>query len=78
VLVYAPFDLVESLRVSFEDIVFVDEHVDSQMLRKLDKAPFKLLVASDSFAMRGIDYRSKSNLMFLVVAQQFPCTREAL
>jgi len=28
--------------------------------------------------MRGIDYRSKTNPMFLVVARQFPCVREAL
>ena len=28
--------------------------------------------------MRGIDYRSKSNPLFLVVAQQFSCVREAL
>jgi len=28
--------------------------------------------------MRGIDYRSKCIPMILVVAQQFPCTREAL
>lgn len=28
--------------------------------------------------MRGIDYRSFGNAMFLVVAKQFPSTREAL
>ena len=47
----------------------VDETTDSLMLRQLDKAPYKLLVATDSFGMRGIDYRSKSNIMYLVLAQ---------
>jgi hypothetical protein len=58
--------------------VLINETTDPLMLRQLDKNPYKLLVATDSFAMRGIDYRSKSNIMFLVVAKQFPCTREAL
>ena len=78
VLVYAPLDLAEGLRALSEEFVTVDETTDPLMLRQLDKAPFKLLVAFDSFAMRGVDYRSKTNIMFLVIAQQFPCTREAL
>jgi len=28
--------------------------------------------------MRGLDYRSKSNTLYLVIAQQFSCVREAL
>lgn len=78
VLVYAHFELTERLQVLFEGTITVDETTDPMMLRQLDRAPYKLLVASDSFAMRGIDYRSKTNPLFLVVAQQFPCTREAL
>ncbi len=77
-MVYAPLDLAGALRALAEEIVFVDEATDPLMLRQLDKAPYKLLIATDSFAMRGIDCRSKSNIMFLVAAQQFPCTREAL
>jgi hypothetical protein len=77
-LVYASLDLAEGLRVLSKEFVTVDETTDPLMLRQLDKAPYKLLIATDSFAMRGIDYRSKCNTMFLVVARQFPCTREAL
>ena len=77
-MVYAHFELTERLQVLFEGTITVDETTDPMMLRQLDRAPYKLLVASDSFAMRGIDYRSKTNPLFLVVAQQFPCTREAL
>lgn len=77
-MVYAAPDFAEALRALAEEIVFVDEASDPLILRQLDNAPYKLLVATDSFAMRGIDYRSKSNIMFLVVAKQFPCTREAL
>ena len=78
VLVYAPSDLAERLRTLSEEFVFINESTDPLMLRQLDKAPYKLLVALDSFAMRGVDYRSKTNIMFLVVSKQFPCTREAL
>jgi hypothetical protein len=77
-LVYAPLDLAEGLRALPEELATVDETTDPLMLRQLDKAPYKLLVATNSFGMRGIDYRSKSNIMFLVVAKQFSCTREAL
>ena len=48
------------------------------MLRELDKIPYKLLFSVDEFGMRGIDYRSRTNVLHLVVAQQFSCTREAL
>jgi len=78
VLIYAHFELAERLRVLFEGTITVDETTDPKMLRQLDRAPYNLLIASDSFAMRGIDYRSKSNIMFLVIDQQFPSTREAL
>jgi hypothetical protein len=47
----------------------IDETINPTMLRQLDRAPYKLLFAPDSFGMRGIDYRSKSNPMYLVVAQ---------
>jgi hypothetical protein len=77
-LVYAPPDLIEGLQALSEELVLINETTDPLMLRQLDKTPYKLLVATDSFAMRGIDYRSKTNIMFLVIAQQFPCIREAL
>jgi hypothetical protein len=63
---------------AFVEAAIVDENMDPLILRQLDKDPYRLLVATDSFAMRGIDYRSKLNPMFLVIAQQFSCTREAL
>jgi hypothetical protein len=78
VLVYAPSDLADGLQALSEEVLTVDETSDPSILRQLDKTPYKLLIATESFAMRGIDYRSKSNIMFLVIAKQFPCTREAL
>jgi hypothetical protein len=77
VLVYAAEDLTERLK-AFVEAAVVDENTDPFLLRQLDKDPYRLLIATDSFAMRGIDYRSKLNPMFLVIAQQFSCTREAL
>lgn len=76
-LAYVTKDLAERLKTLLEGVM-VDETTDPLLLRQLDKTPYRLLLAADSFAMRGIDYRSKSNPMFLVIAQQFPCIREAL
>lgn len=78
VLVYAPKDLYEKLQAYFDNLILVDKTVDPLMLRQLDRAPYKLLVALNQFGMRGIDYRSKTNPLCLVVAQQFSCVREAL
>ena len=78
VLVYAPKDLHEILRAYFGNLILVDKTTDPSMLRQLDRAPYKLLVSLNQFGMRGIDYRSKTNPLYLVVAQQFPCMREAL
>lgn len=38
------------------------------MLRHLDKPPYQLLVSIDLFGMRGIDYRSETNILHLVIA----------
>jgi hypothetical protein len=78
VLVYANEDLNVNLKEAHSDLVFVESNTNPQALRNLDRLPYKLLIAPDSFGMRGIDYRSKSNPLFLVIAKQFPTTREAL
>lgn len=78
VLVCGSQELLEKLRTSVIDLILIDVSIDPFALRQLDKVPYRLLVFLDQFGMRGIDYRSKSNPMFLVVAQQFPCVREAL
>ena len=77
VLAYAPSDFCKKLQASIPDLVVVDESIDPLLLRQLDQAPYKLLVSLDQFGMRGIDYRSKSNPLFLVLAQQF-CVMEAI
>jgi hypothetical protein len=43
----------------------------------LDQQPFKLVIAQDEFAMRGIDYRSEEAVMTVVIAKSFSCTVEA-
>jgi hypothetical protein len=58
--------------------MLINQDADPQLLRELDKIPYKLLFSVDEFGMRGIDYRSRTNVLHLVVAQQFSCTREAL
>lgn len=58
--------------------MLINEDADPQILRELDKIPYKIVFSVDEFGMRGIDYRSRTNVLHLVVAQQFSCTREAL
>jgi len=53
VLVYTPLDLAEGLRALSEEVLTVDETVDPSILRQLDKTPYKLLIATESFAMRN-------------------------
>jgi len=55
----------------------VDDSIDTLLLRQLYHASYKLLVSLDQFGMRGIDYKSKSNPLFLFLAQQF-CVMEAI
>ena len=63
-MAYAFLDFCKKLQAAFPDLVEVDETIDHLLLRQLDKAPHKLLVSRTQFSMRGIDYRSKSNLCF--------------
>jgi len=77
VLVYATHDLLQVLQ-GLDNLIIIDENVDSRTLQQLDRPPYKLMISLSSFGMRGLDYRSKSNVLYLVVAQQFSCIREAL
>jgi hypothetical protein len=55
------------------------------MLRELDSGSseandfrYKLIIATDPFAMRGFDYRAKTVGITLVVAKSFAHEREAI
>jgi hypothetical protein len=39
---------------------------------------YKLIIATDPFAMRGFDYRSKNGSIALVIAKSFAFDREAI
>lgn len=56
----------------------VTEDIDYIKLRHLGDAPHKILIAKDSFGMRGIDYRCDKVAMTLVVAKSFDNMREWL
>ena len=77
VLVYATRDLLQMLQ-GLNNFIIIDENVDPKTLQQLDRPPYKLMVSLDSFGMRGLDYRSKSNVLYLVIAKQFSNVREAL
>jgi hypothetical protein len=56
--------------------------VDSEFLRNLDRPNeeglFPLVVSTSTFGMRGIDYRSQSVPMHLILAKSFDTERDAL
>ena len=80
VIVYGSEELKDQLLLvaSAGTIVINQDNVDCKMLRQLDQAPYKILFNVNQFGMRGIDYRSQRNTLYLVIAQGFDCTREAL
>jgi len=53
-------------------------NTDFKLLRSLDRRPFKLIVATGEFAMRGIDYRCPQVVMTLFIGKSFSCKVEAL
>jgi len=61
-----------------ESVIIMSEETDYNVLRCLDQQPFKLVIATDEFAMRGIDYRCERATIALVIAKTFSCTVEAL
>ena len=63
------------------EILVVDHKVDHSILRELDQqvnGKYYVVVANDKTAMRGLDYRSKSVRMALVIAKSFENQREAI
>lgn len=45
---------------------------------KNDKGQFKLIISESVFGMRGIDYRSESASLMLIIANSFGNMREAI
>jgi superfamily II DNA/RNA helicase len=59
----------------------IDQNIDPEVLRQLDQktnGSYRVVVATDSFAMRGIDYRSAVVTMTLAIAKSFENQREAI
>lgn len=65
------------LRVSAESIP--EDSVLRQQLDVVgDDGTYPLLVATDMFGMRGVDYRSRKVAMHLIIAKSFDTERGAL
>jgi hypothetical protein len=59
----------------------IDDNVDHSRLRELDQpvnGKYTVVAANNKSAMRGLDYRSESVKMTLVVAKSFENKREAM
>lgn len=81
VLVYCDTKLTDQLKLANCTPLIVTEAVDCQVLRQLDQqvnGSFRVVVAQDQFAMRGLDYRSHTTKLSLVIAKSFENKREAI
>lgn len=79
VLVYCEETLSAAIQETASEIsVVITENIDHVKLRRLGDAPYKILIAKDSFGMRGVDYRCEKVAMTLVVAKSFDNMREWL
>ena len=54
-------------------MIQIKPDTDFKLLRRLDSRPFKLIVATGEFAMRGIDYRFLQVVMTLFIGNSFSC-----
>jgi len=67
--------MIEALRQANVEFIEVDEKfTDHKRLKELDKKDgqdFPLVVTSQDWAMRGLDYRAKENGIYLVVDKSF-------
>ena len=71
----------EELKALELKLLIVDENVCHSSLRELDQkdgTTYTVVVANDKSAMRGLDYRSETVKMTLVVAKSFSNKREAM
>jgi hypothetical protein len=85
VLVYCDEHLLENLKRRTASVVQVTigNVPESAFLRTMldtatDKGMYPLLVATDMFGMRGLDYRSRKVAMHLIIAKSFDTERGAL
>ena len=83
VLVFCENDLAEQLveRMTTAEradaVICMSTKTDYKSLLCLDQKPFKLVIATEEFAMRGIDYRCEKATMTVVIGKPFSCTVQA-
>lgn len=83
VLLRCTESMLEELTLQLEDVnpVLIHARFDDKVLAELEKraenGKFRLLVATDGFGMRGIDYRASTLGLTLVIGEPFANTREA-
>ena len=73
-------ELKECLQANLLEFVDLDEQIDHKMLRTLDdtvEGKYRTLVSTNLEAMRGIDYRSPTNGIILLICKSFCHKREA-
>lgn len=84
VLVFCSEDLLKAMTEKNMKLICVEPNqvVDSEFLRNLDRSNeeglFSLVVSTNTFGMRGIDYRSQGVPMHLILAKSFDTERDAL
>jgi hypothetical protein len=81
VLVYCDASMGTTLAEAECNALAIDQNIDPEVLRQLDQktnGSYRVVVATDSFAMRGIDYRAADVTMTLAIAKSFENQREAI
>jgi hypothetical protein len=82
VLLYGTDDQVNALKQNGLAMIHVDDTTEAETLRNLDQhkenGKYTLAAVTDCIWMRGIDYRSKTTKMTLLIARSFDNYREAI
>lgn len=82
VLTYGSEELLAALKEAGVNVLQVSDETDYNILRQLDTLGedkrYVVALATDLKWMRGIDYRSKSLPLTLIIAKSFPSKRDAL
>ena len=80
VLLHTSDEMIDTLREANVEVIIIDENFsDHEKLKDLDtkeRHQFPLIVTSQAWAMRGLDYRAKKCSICLVVDQGFESQRD--
>lgn len=82
VLVYCGLSRLEFLRTTWPHLIHIEHGISDELLETLDQRyahqNHRLCVATDTWAMRGLNYRGSRHGITLIILKSFACERDAL